>query len=370
MRRSTATYLVTVTLALVAALAGCTPTTSAPAPTAAPAAKAASPTSAPAAAAAPTSAPTAAPSSTTAATAAPKVNYPEKGKSITLIVPFAAGGAGDVAARLLAVPLEKEVGAPIEIVNKAGASTQVGMSALVHSKPDGYTLGQTSFASIFVTYLDKDRNAGYTRDDFQLVGNYASSDNTLSVKSDSPIKSVKDLVDAAKANPEGIKIGTSGQLTNTHLVPLGLAKAAGVKFSYVHFNGDGESLTALLGGHIDVACVTTATAMAQYKSGAIRVLATTGKTQSPFLPDVKTLVAQGYPVTNIYSIGISGPKEMSTEIVNILTNALKKATEDSTLRTKFAEIGMVPDYMDPAQYATYWKDYEAQVQPLIAEGKQ
>lgn len=357
-------FLPVAALALTLVVAACSQAAPAPAPTAAPAApaKAAEPTkpaaepTKPAAVAQPTAAP------------APKVAFPEKGKAITIIVPFSAGGGADISARILAAAMEKELGVPVQISNKPGASTQVGMTELVRAKPDGYTLAETPFASIFVTYLDATRKAPYTRKDFAPVANFVNIDNVIEVKADSPIKSIKDLVDAAKASPDKITIGDSGILGNTHLLPLRLGAETGAKFAFVHFGGNAEVTTAVLGGNVSAGCGSTEI-IPMYKSGQLRVLATSGKEQSPFFPDVKTFVAQGYNVTNTYSIGLSAPAGTPKEVIDVLTNAVKKATASADVKEKFNTAAMAPAYMDPSQYDAYWTEYENQVKPLIELGK-
>lgn len=169
------------------------------------------------------------------AAASKKVEYPTKGRAITIIVPFAPGGANDVAARVQAPALEKELGVPVVVVNKPGASTQIGMTQLVQAKPDGHTLGLLTLPGAMLAYLDPARKAIYSRKDFQVVALQSWDPNGIAVKTDSPHKSLKDLVEAAKANPEKIKIGTSGLLSTDHMVLLMLQRIAQVKFAIAHF---------------------------------------------------------------------------------------------------------------------------------------
>ncbi|MCL4369457.1 MAG: tripartite tricarboxylate transporter substrate binding protein [Chloroflexi bacterium] len=360
------THLAPVVVLAALVISGCSQTATVPTSTQAPAAPAK-------AAAAPTKALTeptnaAAAQPTAVSTSAKQVDFPAKGKAVTIIVPFSAGGGADVATRLLAPALEKELGTPVQIVNKPGASTQVGATELVRSKPDGYTLGLTPFASIFVTYLDPERKASYTRKDFQPVANFVSTENALFVKSDSPYKTLKDLVEAGKANPNKIKIGTSGILGNTHLTPLRLEEVSGGRFAYVHFGGNADVTAAVLGGHIDVGCGAL-DIIPLYRSGSLRILATTGMRQNSALPDVKTFQAQGYEVYNTYSIGLSAPAGTPKEIVDVLSTAIKKATENKDFRSKTAEAAMDADYMGPSEYDAYWTKYENEVRPLIERAK-
>jgi tripartite-type tricarboxylate transporter receptor subunit TctC len=345
--------LTVVSASLAISLAACS--TAAPAPTApTPAAAAATSSAAPK-----TSAPTAAPAAA-APTAVPakKVDWPAKGKSITLIVPFAAGGPVDLTSRLLAPLMEKELGVPVQVVNKAGASTQTGMAEMVKSKPDGYTIEMPSIPTTLVTYLDAERKAPYGRKDFELVASAASDASTLSTKADGPYKTLKDLVDAAKAKPEGIKLGTAGIGGVTHLAGVALEEEAGVKFGFVHFDGGAPSTTAALAGHTDASLSSAGAVRAMSLSGQLRVLAVFDKEESPLLPGVKTAESQGYKVQGVIINGIVVPAGTPKEIKDTMEAAIKKATADQEFGKKLNEVGLVARFMDQAQYSSYWTGNE------------
>jgi tripartite-type tricarboxylate transporter receptor subunit TctC len=174
-----------------------------------------------------------------------KVSFPA-GKPITIIVPYAAGGTTDVGARLLAELLEKELSTPVQVVNKPGSASQVGLTELVNAKPDGYTLSYGVLPTIITHYLDPERRAPYTRENFQPVALHHLVPAMLAVRTDSPYKTLNDLIEAAKANPGQIKVSDSGLMANPHLSVLLLERAAGVRFASVHFDGGAPSVTALL----------------------------------------------------------------------------------------------------------------------------
>ena len=233
MKRSL-TPIVALLLMIGLLVIGCSRSAPAPAPTSAPAAP-----KAPAAAS--TAAPAAAP--TQAAAAAPaKAAFPEAGKPITFIVPFSAGGSTDIAARTLAPYLEKELGVPVNIVNKPGAGSQIGLTEMTQSKPDGYTIAYANLPGPITIYLNPDRKATFTKKDFAPIAMHLINPGAVAVKADGPYQSMKDLVDAAKANPGGIKAATTGLLSDDHLAILNVANAAGVKFAIVHFDGNLEIL--------------------------------------------------------------------------------------------------------------------------------
>ncbi len=351
-------------LTMVTITAGCSQAI--PAPTAAPSAKAAEPTKAAAPAAQSTAA---APAQPTAAPA-PKVNFPEKGKSISLIVPFPAGGSTDVGARLLAPLMEKELGVPVQVVNKGGAGSQIGITDLVQSKPDGYTWCYTLLPATVTIYLDPERKAVFGRKDLQFVGMHVSDPQLVAVSADSPYKTMKDVIDAAKANPGKIKASAVGVLGPEHLGILQLEKLTGADFAVVQFDGSAPALTALLGGHTDLQLGTLGVFASAYKSGKVRFLGVTDKVENRLVPGVPTLESQGYKVYSSVSRVISVPAGTPAPVVDILAGALKKAMDSAEHKQKIEDMGMTLTYMGPQQTATYWDDLESQVKPLMELGKQ
>lgn len=349
-------YLIAASATLGLVLAGCA---QAPAP--------ATPTKAPASVpstAAPTAAKAAEPTKQ-ATTPVQAVGFPEKGRSITFMVPFAAGGGSDLLVRALTPLLEKDLGVPIVNVAKPGAATQVAMTELVKSKADGYTISIATLVTTPVTYLDPERKASYTRKDLQPVANLVVEDMVLNIKADSPWKTVKDLVAAAKASPGRIRIGTTGLMGIGHLAGLALQQEAGVEFAFVHFEGSGPATTALLGGHVEATCTGAGAAFAHIKSGALRVAGYLDNQQSKFFPDIKPITEQGYKVAMPAAYGVVAPAGTPKAVVDRLGSALKAAVEDKEVEKRLAEIAFTPRYMDSEKFAAYWTESEASAEPLI-----
>ncbi len=364
-------FLASLTVAIGFVALACSSAGPAPAPTQAPAAKpaAAQPTAAPAAPAAPAAAAKAPEPTKPAAqpTAAPKVNYPEKGKTITIISPWAAGGSADIGVRLIASALEQDLGASIQVVNKEGAGGQVGMTDLVHSKPDGYTLATANIPATMTTYLDPKRQAVYGRKDLQMVALYDDDPSIMATQSTSQFKTMKDVFDYAKANPEQVKASSSGPLTSQHIQVLNWQKVSGVKFAIVQFTGSGPGMTALLGGHIDLFAGTIGGAMSPYKSGQVRVLGVASKEKSPLMPDVPTMESQGYPVYGASDRGVLVPAGTPMEIVNILAASIKKSTDNPDFKAKMAAAGLTMRYMGPADFSAHWDSMEANVKASMVD---
>lgn len=350
--------LVIAIIALVAAGCAGAPTTS---PTVAPAASKSEPTKAPAAAA-----PTQAVAQPTAAPATKKLDYPQAGKAITFIIPWAAGGPTDVGGRLLASALEKELKVPVQVVNKDGAGSQVGITELAQSKPDGYTVGMTNLPSSMTPYLDPSRKAAYNRSSLIPVANQVWDPETLGVTADSPYKTLDDLVKAAKANPGTIKAAITGIQSDNHLALMLLQKVAGIKFQVVTMNGSAQANPALLGGHVDVLFQSAGGFGPMVKSNQVRLLGMMDKQENRLFPGVKTLQSQGHDVVYSTSRGISVPAGTPQEIVDVLADATKKAVESAELRQKMDESFINQLYMGPKEYAAFWEQFETQTKELVA----
>ena len=344
--------------------ASCTP--AAPAPTVAPTkAPAAAPTAAPAAPA-PTKAaapPTAVPSPQP--TVPPKSSFPEKGKTITFIVPYPAGGATDIGARLLCASMEKELGVPIQVVNKGGAGSQTGLTELAGAKPDGYTIGFANIPTAILIYLDPERKATFNAKSFVPIGVHVVDPSAIGVAANGPYKSLKDLVDAGKAKPDTIKFGSDGPMTDDHLGIYLLEKASGAKFVNVGFDGGAQVLTAVLGGHIDASFGHVGDFVSQVKSGNVRVLAVADTERSKFFPDVPTMKEAGYDAVNSSSRTVVAPAGTPKEIVDTLSAAMKKAMQDPEQIKKLEDSGLTLRYMDAAQTAAFWAESEAKSKTLV-----
>jgi len=288
-----------------------------------------------------------------------------------MIVPSSAGGGTDTAARLVAPVMEKDLGVPIEIVNKPGASMQIGVTEALRAKPDGYTIFWSILPTQASIYLDPARKATFGRDDIQNIANFYGAPFAVSVLASSPYKTVKDLVAAAKANPMKIKSGTTGFMSTGHFANIEFQRASGVKMATVNFQGGGPQLTALLGGHIDVGFNSIGELVTHLKAGTIRILAVMDNEPSSFLPGVPTLKAVGVNAKPIGSyVGISASKDVPKDIVNVLAKSLKDGSENPHVKERMATLGNTIMFMGPEKYTAYWNDFQENLKPLIAIAKQ
>ncbi len=295
--------------------------------------------------------------------------FPIKGKTLSLIVPFPAGGSTDVSGRILARLMEKELGSTVIVVNKGGAGSQIGITELTRAKPDGYTFGYTLLPATITIYLDPDRKALFGRKDLELVAMHVSDPQLLVVRADSPFRSPKELIEAAKANPGKVKGAAVGIMGPEHLVMLQLEQLLNVRFAKVIFEGSAPALTALLGGHTDFQCGTLGVFVSAFKSNRVRVLGVLDKHESGLMPGVKTLESQGYKLYSYVSRAISVPAGTPRAAVDTLATAIRNTMGSEEHKKQIEMMGMTLRYMGPEETAQYWDEVEAQVRPLMALGK-
>jgi tripartite-type tricarboxylate transporter receptor subunit TctC len=302
--------------------------------------------------------------------AAVPVDFPKKGKPITIIVPTAPGGINDITARLIAPTIEKELGTPILIVNKPGGANQIGLTEAALAKPDGYTLVMTALPATPTVYLDPDRQAVPQIREMLPVALHNLDVGAVVVKADSPYKTVRDLVDAAKKNPEGLKASTDALMGSDHMATLYFQKQTGTRFKLVHFDGGSPATTALAGGHTDLRIGKVGSVYAMLAGGKVRIIGVMDKQRSPFVPDVPTMIEQGYKGYTWYNAtGLAVPKGTPRGIIDILSNAIKKTVDTDEAKKKLNSVALIGHFMGPDEFAAYWKEFEKMIEPLVSEAK-
>jgi tripartite-type tricarboxylate transporter receptor subunit TctC len=282
-------------------------------------------------------------------------------RSVTLIVPFQAGGTTDVSLRALATAAEKHLGQPIVIENRPGASGTLGPSQMAASaKPDGYTLAQipiTVFREPFLRKTSYDPAA-----DFSYVIGVSGYTFGVVVKSEAPWKTFQEFLFDAKANPGKITYGTPGTNTSPSIVMARIARQQGIKWVSVPFRGTPDEVGALLGGHIHAISDSTGWAP-QVNAGQFRLLVTYGASRTKNWPTVPTLSELGINIETNSPFGIAGPKGMDPLVVKMLHDAFKKAMEEPSFAATMALLDQDIIYMST-------QEYRSSVLKLIAEEKQ
>jgi tripartite-type tricarboxylate transporter receptor subunit TctC len=305
------------------------------------------------------------PGETPTAPAAPtKVNgWPQR--PISLIVPFAAGGSTDVSARMLAPELERELGVPVQVVNRPGGGSQVGNTEVATARPDGYTAGYPAFPTIITSYLDPARQAVYNMESFEPVARTTVNTIAFVVRADSPLQNMEDLVEAARANPEGVSIAASGLMSVNHLPVLRLQQMADIRFAVVHFDGSAPGITAMLGGHVDVASVLEPEVVGQVRAGEVRVLGVADTEPSRVLDGAPTMGEQGYDLVFQSTHTITLPAGTPQEIVDAFSDAVRRALEREQLSTRMEEVGLLPRHLTPEEFGQWWEEQEEEIGSLM-----
>lgn len=275
-------------------------------------------------------------------------SYPTK--TIKYICPWPPGGSTDVVMRALAESAGKILGQNIIVENKPGAGGTLGAIELVNAKPDGYTLAQVPVGVFRIPHMQKVQFD--TLKDFTWIICLTGYTFGLVVPIESPIKSIKDLVAFAKANPEKFTYGTPGTGTSPHLAIEEFAQRAGIKLTHIPFKGSAQNLQAVMGGH--VMAMSDSTGWGQMvDAGKLRLLTTYGSKRTVRWPDVMTLTELGYETVSDSPFGVCGPKDMDPKVVKIIHDAFKKTLDDPTVQSVFKQYDQTTIYLNTAQYTKY-----------------
>jgi len=264
-----------------------------------------------------------------AAAPAQAQRYPER--PVQIIVPYAPGGSVDVIARSLAQKLTERMGQTVFVENRAGAGGTIGVGAVARAKPDGYTLVLTSLGALTVTvHLTK---AGYDPlKDLAPISLVATSGLVLSVKEDSPIRSVRDLIDAAKAKPGSINYSVTGVGSQTFLAGELLKRSLGLDMVPVQYKGGGPAAAAVAAGEVQAGITDSGPIQPLLQARRVRVLAVTGGQRASAMPDVPTMEEAGVPGFKIDSaMALLAPAGTPAEIVDKLNAEVAAALKSPDL---------------------------------------
>jgi tripartite-type tricarboxylate transporter receptor subunit TctC len=287
--------------------------------------------------------------------------------AITFINPFPPGGAADVVGRPLTVLLEPILKQPCVIETKAGAAGQVGAQVAATAKPDGYTLLIHIVSISGFAEVDKlfDRPPKFSRADFIPIARLTSGPMVLLVNDQQPYKTVKELVEDAKANPDKLIFSSSGLYGALHLPTALFMQATGIKMKHLPTNGGGPALTAILGNNSQVLVSSIAAASGQIKAGKLRALACFSPQRTAPMPDVPTLKELGYDVEFSLWVGVFAPKNTPASIAKTLGDAIKKAATSDQFKTAINNIGDEVAYLDQAAFAKFWDEDARRVEAAV-----
>jgi tripartite-type tricarboxylate transporter receptor subunit TctC len=289
-------------------------------------------------------------------TASAQTDYPNH--PVTIVVPFPPSGVADITARPVAEAMTRILKQSFVVENKPGAGGGVGMQYVAHAKPDGYTLLMALSSISIIPEADKvlGRSPMYQLNQLVPIARFTADPTVLAVRADSPYKSVKDLIDAARKAPGTIPYGSSGNYGTMHVPMEMLDNAAGVKMLHVPFTGAGPAIVALLGGQVDAISTGPSTVMGHLKAGKVRVLATWGEARHPALPDVPTLKELGYDAVFSQWTGLFAPAGTPQAIIDKLRAASRQVVADPTFRNALEKVETPVQYLDQPQFEAFWNN--------------
>ena len=271
---------------------------------------------------------------------------------VRVVVPFGAGGATDILARIFAERLQASLGQSFTVENRGGAAGQIAAAAVARSPADGATLMFTTAAPITVAPLMNDKVQYDPRKDFVPIAAVAVMPVWFVVKADSPIKSLSDIVAAAKANPGKLNYASSGVGTELHIAAEAVARSASIRMVHVPFRGGGEVIAALLGKQIDFAALSTASIAGPLKQGSLRAIAVSSPKRMPDFPDVPTFAELGHGgATMMPWWGMMAPAGTPQAAVTRLTGALEAIAKDSAVRDRLKATFIEVDFAGPQEFA-------------------
>ena len=290
-------------------------------------------------------------------------------RSVSIIVPFPAGGTTDVLARALGHELSKTLGQPVVVENKPGAGATLGADYVAKSKADGYTLLMGAVHHTIATSVY--RKLGYDFEkDFAPITTVALVPNVLVVNPQVPAKTVQELLAQAKAQPGKLTYGSNGTGTGQHLIGAQFEGMGGVQLLHVPYQGSGPLTTDLLGGQISMSFDTVTPVLPHIKAGKLRALAVTTAKRSVALPDVPTLEEAGLPGFDMGTwFGMLAPAGTPKDIVARLNADMVKIIQSPEFRKKMDDIGADPIANTPEQMARQIKDDTARFARLVKEAK-
>jgi len=288
--------------------------------------------------------------------------FPER--PISWIIPWAAGGRTDVAARIIAPVLEKQLGKPVLVVNKPGAGGVVGSKEVALAKPDGHTFMLTSISLILTQYTAPTPTS---LKDYTLVCQLLTSPALVSVNAKAPWTSLRELVAHAKANPGKVKNAASGTGTSDHIFAAAFGEAAGVKLLHVPYAADAPAVAALVGRHVDTNFAPMPSVKAFSDAGELRILGVGANKRRPLYPDVPTWKEQGIDLSISAFQGIYAPKGTPLPVVTALEKAFEKVLRDPEVMSKIEKVGIELEFLPHEEFAKEVEETDVRLRALVEQ---
>lgn len=282
--------------------------------------------------------------------ASAKQEYPTK--PIEVLVGFAPGGSTDTVIRIVTPAIQKRLGTPVAIVNRAGAGGSVAAVNVSKANPDGYTLLAVVVHHTLLPAIAE--KPAYSIYDFAPIAKLATSPMTIVTNQNSPWKTLNESIEYARKNPGKLKVGVTGIGSSANLICEVIKRKAKVETIHIPFNSESETLTACLGGHVDISGHALGISSPHIKAGKLRALACTSQTRSALIPDVPTLVELGYPEASIsIYVGMVAPKGVPKEVMEKISKANEEAMKDKEVIANLNNLGFIPDYLSSHEFQEF-----------------
>ncbi len=276
--------------------------------------------------------------------------YPNR--PVQLICPYAPGGGSDLSARIVAEKMGELLGQPVVVVNKAGGATALGISSVTSSKPDGYTLLTTSTGVVLINLTTPD--LPYKLSDLTPIGTIVRFNYLVMTHRDLPVKTLGELVDYIRKNPNAVNYGTESVGGNTYFLAQLFKLNAKLDMQHIPYSGTNPTVTSLLGNHIQVAVLNLASCLSHIKSGAIRPMAILSEKRDTFLPEVPTCVELGYPELAISSFHVMMvPSKTPASLIKKLESTLERTLQDKQIQEKLRKLNLTPEFNDARFVQTF-----------------
>ena len=288
--------------------------------------------------------------------------YPTRSISIVIGVP--PGGSTDIAVRVLAQFMEKQLSHPVVVLNKPGAAGTIGGYAVASAKPDGYTLGYFPGSASVPEAFSYFYSAPYSSSDLKPICRVHVPVITIAVRGDAPWNTVKELVEHARNNP-GMKFGHIGKSTTQYVTVTNIARAEKLNLVGVPFEGDSAMIPALLGGHIPIGTPVLYVVRSLMESKKIKVLAAALQKRAPSAPDIPVLPELGYKLPYVPFFGLYAPPKTPDEIVKKLEATVRKIVEDPEFQNKNKVMDIPVEYEGTAAFEKYLVRYKESIQTFF-----
>lgn len=285
--------------------------------------------------------------------------------AVQWVIPYPAGGGSDVIGRVVASGLEKPLGQTIVVENKPGAGTIIGATYIQNAKPDGYVVG-TADSGTLAFNPSLYGSLQYDPAKFTYIGGLARFPLMLAVRADSPLKSVQDVVDAARKKPGTLTSASAGAGSPHHLALEMFKQRADVNILHVPYKGAAPALQDILGGQVTLGFVDSAAALSNIKAGKLRILAVATPSRVALLPDVPTMAEAGVKDFTAFAWqGLVGPGGMPADVVQKLSADLQAVLKSPEIDGKIRDMGIEPLPMPAEEFKAYAEAQRAEWAEVI-----